>query len=163
MAASLIAVLFVQEQLLTFLPNFQFTFLLLILFSRFFGTKITSSIIILHVLLDSLVYGGIMITYFPFMIGGYLVIPLTLNTIFRGLRSSFSLAILAALYSFIYAWVFIIPAVLILEVPFWSYFIADIPFAIILAASSTLTTLFLYPPLEKFMQIYFEEASLSNN
>ena len=103
MTASLMAVLFVQEQLLTFIPNFQLTFLLLILITRIFGGKIGSIVIILHVLLDSLAYGGIMITYFPFMIAGYLIIPITLNTLFRGLRSNISLAILAALYSFIYS------------------------------------------------------------
>lgn len=158
MTASLMAVLFVQEQLLTFIPNFQLTFLLLILITRIFGGKIGSIVIILHVLLDSLAYGGIMITYFPFMIAGYLIIPITLNTLFRGLRSNISLAILAALYSFIYSWVFIIPAVWLLGVPFWSYFIADIPFAIILAASSTLTVLYLYKPLENFVRLYIENS-----
>lgn len=101
-----------------------------------------------------------MLIYTPFMIIGYLIIPMTLTTVFGGLRSSFSLSILAGIYSILYAWIFIIPAVLIFDIPFWSYFVADIPFTIILAASSILTTAILYRPLEKFIRFYFDKSNL---
>ena len=52
--AILTALLFVQEQLLSFIPNVQLTFLLIVLFSKKLGTIKTLIIITCHVLLDNL-------------------------------------------------------------------------------------------------------------
>ena len=58
--AFLTVVLFIQEELFTFIPNFQFTFLLLAIYVVVLGYKRTSLIVLAHVLLDNLFMGSYM-------------------------------------------------------------------------------------------------------
>ena len=62
------ALLFVQEQVLTFLPNIQLTVFLLILYSKMLGMKKTLLIILIHVLLDNLVMGSMNPLFICFML-----------------------------------------------------------------------------------------------
>lgn len=153
--AALTAILFCQEQLLTFLPNFQLTVFLLVLYSKRLGLMKTSIIVLIHVILDNLVMGSFNFIYTPFMLAGWIIIPITLNTIFKKVNSPIGLALLGIMFSFIYSWLFIIPNIIILEVDFWVYFYSDIWWEIILAISSFLSILWLYKPcynvLDKIM------------
>lgn len=148
--AILTAVLFIQEQLLTFLPNVQLTLFLIVLYSKTLGIKKTIIIVIIHTFLDNLIM-GFNLLYFPFMLCGWLIIPTTLATIFKKVNSPIILAFLGIGYALVYSWVFLIAHVLITEVEFWAYLIADIYFEIILAASSFITILWLYEPLHKLL------------
>lgn len=152
--AILTTILFVQEQALTFIPNVQLTFLLLILYATSLTFIENILIIVIHVLLDNLVMGSFNFVYIPFMLIGYLIIPLLMHTVFKKVRSPISLAFLGILFSLIYSWAFIIPQVFILQVPFLTYIVADIPFEIILATSSFLTILWLYKPLKEVLDDY---------
>ena len=143
------AILFVQEQIFSSLPNIQLTFFLIILFSKKLPIIHSILIILIHVILDSLFTSSFTIIYTPFILIGYLIIPLTLKTIFKNIESNIGLAFLSILYAFIYSWLFIIPFVGILKVDFISYLAADLIFEILLAASSFLTTIVLYNPLSK--------------
>lgn len=143
------AILIVQEIVLSFLPNIQLTVFLLILYTKALGRGKTMIIVVIHVLLDNLFWGSFNLYTVPFMLVGWLIIPLTLGTIFKKAKTPFMLAILGAIYALIYSWIFIIPNSLILETPFWAYLLADIPFELLLAGSSFLTTLWLYEPLKK--------------
>lgn len=147
--AVLTTILFVQEQLLTFIPNVQLTIFLIVLYSKKLGFVKTSIITIIHVLLDNLFLGGINLYFTPAMLVGWLIIPATLCTIFKKANSNISLAILGAIYSFIYCWIFIIPNVLLFKFNYIDYLIADLLFEIILATSSFVSILFLYNPLSK--------------
>jgi len=157
-----IGILFIQEQFLTFFPNFQLTFLLMMVYSRTFGFRLTSIIIIVHVILDSLLYGGIMFLYSPFMIIAYLFIPLSMTTIFKRVKNDFTLALISMLYGFIYSWIFLIPVVLIMELPLVPYLIADIPFEILLVVSNFITVLLLFRPLVKVIEILKQEGGHEN-
>lgn len=147
--AFLTALLFVQEQLLSFLPNIQFTIFLLILYSKKLGFVKTSIIVIVHTILDNLVMGSFNAIYFPFMLTGWLFIPIGIKLFARKTNSALILAIYSIIFAFLYSFVFLIPNVIILNIDIWAYLIADIPFEIILALSSFITTLWLYQPCAK--------------
>ena len=139
--AILTAILFVQEQVLSFIPNFQLTVFLLVLFSKKIGFVKTIIITAIHVLLDNLVMGSFNFIYVPFMLIGWLIIPVLLNTIFKKVNSNISLAVLGVMFSFIYCWIYIIPNCIILQTNFFSYLIADLIWEILLASSSFITIL----------------------
>ena len=105
-------ILFVQEQLLSSLPGVQLTVFLIILFSKKIGLVRTSLIIILHVILDNIYMASFSLMYTPAMLVGWLIIPLTICTIFKKVESPIILAILGILYSFIYCWLYIIPGLI---------------------------------------------------
>ena len=56
--AILAVVLFIQEEVLTFLPNVQLTVFLIVLYTKKLGFKKTTIIILIHVILDNLVMGA---------------------------------------------------------------------------------------------------------
>lgn len=154
--AILTALLFVQEQLLSFIPNVQLTFLLIVLFSKKLGTIKTLIIITCHVLLDNLFMSSFNVLFVCFNLIGYAIIPITLNTIFKKIDSNIILGLLGVLYSIIYSWLYIIPNIILLDVDMLAYFIADIPFELILCFSSLLTIVLLYNPLSKVLDNLLE-------
>ena len=103
----LTAILFVQEQILSFIPNVQLTFLLIILYCKTFNFIESVLMITVHVILDNLLMGSFNLIVVPFMYAGYLVILITLKTIFKKVNSSLGLAFLSILYSLIYCWIFL--------------------------------------------------------
>lgn len=154
--AILSSVLFAQEQVLTFLPNVQLTVFLLVLYSKKLGMLRTIIIVIIYVVLDNVVMGSMSLYYTPTMLVGWLIIPITLNTIFKKVESNFGLALLGVLYSFIYSWLYIIPSSLLTQVSPLTYLISDVLFEIILAMSSFISILLLYSPCAKVIDIISE-------
>ncbi len=144
-------ILFVQEEALAILPNIQLTVFLIVLYSKKLGFTRTSVIVCLHVILDNLVMGSFNFAYVPFMLIGWMVIPITMCTIFKKVESNIVLAFIGILFALIYSWIFIIPNCLILQVSFVSYLIADIFFGLMLCASSFLSILLLYKPVSKVL------------
>lgn len=151
------AILFAQEQILSFLPNIQLTIFLLILFAKKLGFIKTSIIIIIHVLLDNLFMGSFNIIYVPFMAIGWLIIPLTITTIMKKVENPLLLAIASIFFALIYSWIFIIPNIIILNVNFREYLMADFIFEIILAISSFISTLWLYKPCSKVINMVLKK------
>lgn len=154
--ALLTAILFVQEQAFTLLPNIQLTVMLLVLYSKVLGLKKTTFIILVHTLLDNLVMGSFNLYFIAFMLAGWLLIPLLLTTVFKKVESTIALAFLGILFSFLYSWV-MAPASLIIQdaltLPLLiAYLQIDIWWEILLAMSSFLTILWLYEPLYMMMK-----------
>ncbi len=146
--------LFIFEQALSFLPNIQITFLLIILYSKNLKTKDTLLIILIHVLLDNLFNGSFLFHFVIPMFIGYAIIPISLNTIFKNKSNILFLAILSIIFSIFYAICFIIPSCYVYEIKYSAYILSDIPFTIILSMSSFLTVLWLLKPLNNmFRQI----------
>jgi len=148
--AVLAVILFIQEQALSGLPNVQLTVMLIVVYTRSVGMKRTIIIVIIHTILDNLLWGFDLRHLIPMLIG-WTLIPLTLETIFKRIKKPIGLAFLGIAYAFIYSWLMAIPNILIDKSVFLSYLIADLPFEIILAASSFATTLWLYEPLKKLL------------
>ena len=81
--AACTSIIFVQEQALFFLPNIQLTVLLLVVYSKRLGLIKTSIIIFIHTLLDCIVTGSLNLYYFPFMLLGWLLIPIIITIFFK--------------------------------------------------------------------------------
>lgn len=144
------------EIALSFLPNIQLTFLLIIVFSKVLKTKKTLIIIILHVIIDNLIMASFNIFFVLVMMIGLMIIPLTLNTIFKKVTSPLGLAALSIIYALIYSWLYIIPSVLLLKNDFRIYLIQDLPFEGLLAGSSFLSVLWLYTPLTRIIDNFIK-------
>ncbi|PKK96719.1 MAG: hypothetical protein CVV58_04935 [Tenericutes bacterium HGW-Tenericutes-3] len=151
--AVLASILFVQQLALSFLPNVQFTTLLIVLYTKVIGFKKTTLVVILHVLAINILspFGPVIIMQVPAMLIGWLLIPVLLHTVFRKLNTAWSLAIFGFFFGFVYGWLFIPVSVWILDVPFLEYLIADVLFEIVMAISNFLTILWLYDPLKKLL------------
>ena len=147
--AILTAILFVVEQVLSLIPNVQLTVLLLVILAKKLGILKSSIIILIHSFLDNLVSGSFNILIVIFMIIGWELIPLLLNTLFKKVDSIIGLSLLGILFSFLYSWIYMIPFCIIFEMEFFEYLKADIIWEVLLATSSFLSILLLYKPLEK--------------
>lgn len=154
--AIMTTILFVQEQLLINLPNIQLTVFLMVLYSKKFGLGKSVIIIILYTLLDNLYMGSFSIMYTPAMLVGWLLIPLTLCTLFKKVNNSIVLALLGVLYSFIYCWLYVVPNYLIMNIDPVAYIIADIVFEVVLAVCSFVTILLLYKPCSKIIDLMLQ-------
>ena len=83
------------------------------------------------------------------MLIGWLIIPILLCTIFKKVQSPLYLALLGVMLAFTYSWINIIPNLILTSATIISYLIADYPFELLLAASSFLSILWLYTPIER--------------
>lgn len=146
------AIIFAIEYAMQILPNVQLTVLLIVLFSKKLGIIRASLIVLIYTILDTCFMGAFNFMYFPFMLISWILIPITINTVFKKCETPFSLALLGVLYSFIFSWIMIIPGVFIMNVNFMDYLVADVVFEIILAASSFLSILWLYKPLSSVLE-----------
>jgi len=143
-----VTILFVQEQVLTFIPNVQFTTLLIVLYASLFTFRENVIIIFVHVILDSLYMGAFNPLYMTPMFIGWVLIPLFYNTVMGKTKDEKKLAGFAFIMGFVYGWTFIPFAMFQLGIDnFWAYLIADIPFEIIMALTNFMTVLWLYKPM----------------
>ncbi len=150
----LTAVLFVQEAALSFLPNVQLTFLLVLLYGACLGVKYGSLVVTAHVLLDNMIFGSLV---------AYVVVPMWLGwelTLLTGaiLRRSSEgwLALFGAINSVVYSLLFAVAmAVLSLRrdmgFAWGAYLLADLPFTAVMVASTVISVLFLYAPLARLL------------
>lgn len=161
--ASCISIIFVQEQILSFLPNIQLTILLLIVYSKKLGFIKTSLIVVIHTLLDCLITGSLNLYYFPFMLLGWMIIPIIISIFFKKCESPIVLAVMGIVFAIIYSWIFIIPNIIIPNgflngVGIINYILADILFEVLLAASSFISILWLYIPCSKVFEKVLNET-----
>lgn len=147
---SLMAViLFVQEEVLTFLPNIQLTFLLISLYAAVFGVRYSLIVVLIHVILDNIVMGSFTpIVMIPMFIG-YVILVVVMYLVRD--EKTFVKVIFASLCSWIYCMVFLIANAIWLDIDVKAYFIADIPFEILLILSTIFTITYLYNPLYKVL------------
>ncbi len=143
-----VTIIFVQEQLLMFIPNVQLTTVLIILFVSVFTFKESFIMILVYVLLDNLFLGGLN----PFTIGAmltaWMLIPIAWHTVLGKTRNIQVLAFFGFIFGFIYGFVFIPFTMIQTEVfELWPYMLADLPFQGIMATTNFLTVLWLYEPL----------------
>ena len=150
--ALLTAILFLQEELLNFLPNIQLTVFLILLYAKCLGFWKTMMIVTVYVLLDSAYMGSLNLIFTTGQWIGWMAGPLITCLCLKKTENPAVLAGAAAGFAFLYCWVMILPTMWLLHVEFVPYLIADVPFELILAASSFLTTLLLYEPLRKLLR-----------
>ena len=149
--ALLTAILFLQEELLNFLPNVQLTVFLILLYAKCLGFWKTMMIVTAYLLLDAAFMGSLNPVFTTGQWIGWMLNPLITCTCLRKTENSVALAGAAAGFALLYCWVMILPTMWMLHVDFVPYMLSDIPFELILAASSFLSTLLLYDPLRKLL------------
>lgn len=145
----LTAILTVQEEALTFIPNVQLTFLLIIVYGATIGILDGTIVVLVHLILDNL----IMNSFTPYiMIPMFIGLELTLicGYLLKN-RKEWIVSIFAGLAGFIYCMLFFGSTVLFYSVEPIPYLIADIPFEVILIVCNIVTVLFLYKPLVKII------------
>ena len=150
--ALLTVILFAQEELLNFLPNINFTILLIVLYAKTFGFVRTGMIVTVYLLLDSIFMASLNPIWTTGQWIAWMTIPLLVCTVFKKTEDSLKLAFAGALGAFLYCWVMILPTMWVLHVPFVPYLIKDIPFELLLVASSFLGILLLYEPMRKLLK-----------
>ena len=150
----LTAILFVQEEALTFLPNIQLTVFLIFLYTKTQGWIKTSIIVTIHVLLDNLVMGSMNVLTFVPMLIGWLTIPLTLGTIFKKVDKPIYLALLSIPYVMFYDFCFALFTSWLTDTTLYAWYVGGIVFDIILVMSSFLSILWLYEPLKKVIESF---------
>lgn len=150
--AILTALLLVQEQALSFIPNVQFSTLLILLFASSFKLRDSLTMIAVYVVIDSLYMGAFNLMYMVPMYIGWSMIPLGYQLLFKDKNHPLGLAFFGLILGFIYGFLFMPFAVILTGVDPWAYLLADIPFQIVMAISNFLTILWLYPPLKKVYQ-----------
>lgn len=145
----LTALLFVQEEALTLIPNIQFTFLLIMLYGAVLGPKKASLIVLVHVLLDNLFMSSFIPTVMlPMLIGHEITM---LIGYYLKNKNTIILSIGITIASIIYAFLFFITTIFVYDIDPLTYLIADIPFDIILIACNILCVILIYSPLYKIL------------
>ena len=160
--AILAAVLFVQEFALSFIPNVQFTQCLIAIYYYVFGFVDALIIVTIHVFLDNLVMGSFNLIYTPAMYIGWVSLIVILH-VFRKNQNRFFSATLVAIHGIIYSLCFALANTLMMEVPFLTYFISDIPFEVILVVNGFITTLLLKDKLVELLKKYTTETKTLHN
>ena len=139
--------LFIQEELFVFIPNFQFTFLLLAIYVSVFGFKKTSLIIFAHVLLDNIYMGSLTpIVMIPMWLGYMIYIGII--WLLRN-KNIWLLTLGGILGAYIYCMLFLVTNIVFLEIDVYLYWLADIPFEIMLISTIAFTMIYLYKPLRR--------------
>lgn len=154
--AMLTVIVFVLEEVMTFLPNIQLTVFLLFLYSKKLKFYESSIIVTIHVMLDNFILGSFNIYYTPAMFIGWMPIPVLTNLFFKKIEKPIILAFIASLFAVLYSLVYAVASVIILKVDYIKYLIADLPFASLLVLSSFISTLLLYKPLSNVMDKYIK-------
>ena len=139
--------LFIQEELFVFIPNFQFTFLLLAIYVSVFGFKKTSLIIFAHVLLDNIYMGSLTpIVMIPMWLGYMIYIGII--WLLRN-KNIWLLTLGGIIGAYIYCMLFLVTNIVFLEIDVYHYWLADIPFEIMLMSTIAFTMIYLYKPLRR--------------
>ncbi len=141
--------LFVQEELLTLIPNIQFTFLLIMLYGAVLGPKRGSLIVLVHVLLDNLFMSSFTPTVMLPMLVGH-EITMLIGYYLKN-KNLIVKSIGIAMSSIIYAFLFFVTTIYVYNINPIAYLVADIPFDIILISCNIICVLWLYKPIYKIL------------
>lgn len=150
MCALLTAILFVQEEALSFIPNVQFSVMLIMAYAATLKFYQTAIIVSVHVFLDNLIMGSLSPTVvLPMFVGWMLLAVLGYVT----KKSKLWVVVLTSvLGSLLYTKAFALTNWLVLKVDIVAYLLADVVFDIILCCSSIVTVMFLYQPVCKLIR-----------
>ncbi|MCF7924998.1 MAG: hypothetical protein K9L26_00490 [Candidatus Izimaplasma sp.] len=154
MIAFAIAITFTQEQILVFLPNIQFTVLLMFVFASVFTYKEMFIYVLGYVLIDSLYMGGFNLFYMVPMLLSWMTITVIYQVFLKQSDNIYFKASLAFVFGFIYGWMFIPFHMMQTGIDqFLPYLIADLPFELVMASTGFLTVLWGYNPLVRVLKI----------
>lgn len=150
-----ICITFVLEEVMTLIPNVQLTVLLLTIAGAVFGPYYGTLVVLIHVFLDNLYVGSMLpVVMIPMALGWELVM---LSGYFTRKAPLWVTTVLGGLCALAYCWIFVAANSMFLDIDMKLYIIQDIPFEIILVASSVISIMFLYKPLTKLIDKYWNK------
>ncbi len=147
------ALIFAQEYILMGVPNVQFTFALIIIFSVHFNLRKSFLIAFIYVIVDVMLFPSI---YAIPLILAISIIPLLVSLLKRFTRNHIAFSFFAFVYAFIFSWIIALFNMILMNYntsQLVSYLIADLPFEIILAASNLVSMLLIFVPLMKILNL----------
>ncbi|MBQ7383920.1 MAG: hypothetical protein IJV72_03920 [Clostridia bacterium] len=152
--AMLTAILFVQETLLSSLPNIQLSVVLIMVYAATLGIPKATLVMTLHVLLDNMIWGSLNpLTACPMWLGWFILILIG----FALKKAPLPIIVTGSVIgSLIYCWCFALFNYLFMDINIVAYITADILFEILMCCSSVVTVMFLYRPAERLINKYYE-------
>lgn len=157
----LTTILIVQEEALTFIPNVQLTFLLVICYGATVGLLDGTLIVLVHVIIDNLIMNSFTpYIIIPMFIG--LEISLIIGYLFKN-RQEWIISIFAGIAGFIYCMIFWWSTVIFYSVEPIPYLISDIPFEVVLVVCNIITVLFLFKPIVKIINEHYPKRDIKYN
>lgn len=159
----LLAILVIQEEILSFIPQVQLTVILIIVYARFLSSKELYPLVIAYVLLDNLIMGSFNILYTPAMLFSWSVLAVVARSIRN--KPDYIAFIVAVIFPFPYGWSFI-PATAI-QLKFTmeqtiTYFKIDLGAEALMAVSSIITYLGFFQPLKQLFNRLYYPNNLDN-
>ncbi len=154
-AAMLLTVLFVQEELLTFLPNIQLTVLFIAVYAAVLPPTLLLPIVIGHVILDNLYMGSFNVLYTPAMLAAWL----TWTAAAYALRRSplWLKAVASTVFGFVHGWFYALAVSFQFGFQiFWPYLASGISFDVMMAASGLISVIILFPPLRLLLERLYQ-------
>lgn len=145
--AFMTVILFLQEELLSVIPNFQLTFMLLAVYVKVFGFRKTSMIVLAHVLLDNIIMGSLIPIVMIPMYAGYMIY-IGLIYFVRN-KNIWLITLMGVIGPLLYCYFFLITNAVFLDINIYIYWLSDIPFEIMLVSSTVFSIYYFYTPLSK--------------
>ncbi|MBN2540083.1 MAG: hypothetical protein JXB08_01010 [Bacilli bacterium] len=158
--AMLLAVLVVQEYILTGIPQVQLTVILILVYARFLSYQKLVPLVVMYVLLDNLLMGSFSLLYTPTML---IIWPLfaIFARMLRDKQDYISL-LYAIVFSFVYGWAYLPASIIVMHLDTWTkiytYFLADLPAELIMAVNTVVTFLVFYKPMNELMTYLFRQV-----
>lgn len=145
------SILFVQEELLTFIPNVQLSQFLITFYTFTFGLCDTFLIVSIHVILDNIALGSMSLLYTPAMWIGWLLLP-TMLSLVKKVDKLWLTVIVVGIHAFLYSWCFAFVSIVLYHIPAEVYMVNDIVFEIILSINGMVTVGIGLNPLRKIVK-----------
>lgn len=149
-----LAIIVVQEMALSFLPNIQLTFVLMMVFASILSPVHLSMLVVGYVLLDNLLFGSFhYFTVLPMLLAWVIYVFGARWIRYRSIHWKF---LYAALFGLVYGW-FYIPFTYLafyqgIPHAIQALWIADLPFGMVLVVNNLFTVIALYQPLTTLIQ-----------
>jgi len=160
LAAMLVTILYVQELILSSLPNIQLTVVLIMVYGATLPLSMSLSIITGYVFLDNLLFGSFSILYTPGMLAAWITLVLVSKALAN--KKFVWTLVFATVFGLLYGW-FYIPGKFIEQGIFnlGAYLLADLlPFGIILIINNFFTVLLMYRHLRTLLESLIDSDSI---
>ncbi|MFW5794285.1 MAG: hypothetical protein ACOCV1_02270 [Bacillota bacterium] len=152
------AILVIQEFVFSFIPNIQLTTFLIMIYVSVFGLKKTITIVIIHVLLDNLLFGSIgMLNIVIPMAIAWISITILFHFVLKITNKVIIYAIIAYFFGHLYGLIFVPFQAFILEIDILNYLLIDLLWQVVMGIGNFLAVLWLYQPIEDILKdLYYK-------
>lgn len=157
------AILIIQEFAFSFIPNIQLTTFLIMVYVRVFGLKKTLTIVIIHVIIDNLLFGsiGMLNIVIPMMIA-WILIAIIFYFVQKKTNNILVFAIFAYLFGHLYGMIFVPFQAFILQIDILTYLLIDILWQIVMGIGNLLAVLWLFQPLSNVLNDLYSQYVYEN-